>query len=352
MRFFLFFILLGQFSCIDLKADPVLEFNLIFEEGIKSASYYETPKGHLLRYTCFRSLNRNPKGTVLFLQGRGTFLEFYRALIAPLLERDLDVWMYDLSGQGGSTRLLEGSAHDPQTVQYMQHVDSFDFYLDDLQAFIQNVFLPQSEGPLYLGGYSTGGHIGLRYLQKYSDVPFKKAFMISPLLALKLPLPDPCFSCLFWSASFFLNLEKYVAGKTHEDAIFTMSFEENPYTGDKESYEEMQELCMQYRPYVMGGISYGWLKAATNSLKSLWEEQALQAIQIPVFIATGEADQVVDIRYNLSFANQLKRSKHVIYPKGRHEIFRETPAIRQQWWSDFEEFLQLLSLMKTEDQLN
>lgn len=315
------------------------DLHLAFESGLANTTYYETPRGHKLRYTHFKSPVEGPKDTVFFLQGRGTFLEFYEVLVGPLLERGLDVWMYDLSGQGGSTRLVNKESHDEETIRHMQHVDSFDFYLEDAYAFIEDVLLPHAEGRLFLGGYSTGGHVALRYLQRYSDAPFEAAFVISPLLALKLSIPNSILSDIFWSTSWLVNLESYVPGAGHTDPIFTMPFEENPYSGDESRFQEIRKLCIQYKPFMMGGVSLGWLKAASDSLNCLWQDHSIDAIQIPVLIATGGADGVVSVSYNELFANKLALSQHVYYLEGRHELFRETPEILTTWWTDFDAFL-------------
>lgn len=88
-----------------------------YKEGIKQARYYQTSQGHVLRYTHFKTPLTQNKKTIFFVQGRGTFLEFYEVLIVPLLERGFDVWMYDLTGQGGSSRILKEEKHDPLSVQ-------------------------------------------------------------------------------------------------------------------------------------------------------------------------------------------------------------------------------------------
>lgn len=309
-----------------------------FEEGIKEATYYTTPQGHELRYTCFKSPIKGAKNTVFFIQGRGTFLEFYEVLITPLLERGFDVWMYDLSGQGGSSRLPLKGKHDELTAQKMQHVETFDLYIDDAASFFEAIVKPQAQGDIYLGGYSTGGHIALRLMQKIPDLPFKAAFVLSPLLKMRAPLPNTCLTYLLGGAGWVVDLETYVPGMGPVDPVFTAPFAPNPYSSDPERYQELQTLCIDYTHWMMGAPSLGWIKAAVNSIEVLWHPQALQAIQIPLLIATGENDGVVDVSYNALFAEKLPLATHVSYPEGRHELFREAPAILEAWWQDFDEF--------------
>lgn len=326
-----------QFVCLQ-PALPATESHTAFHQALETQDYYETPRGDLLRYTCFKSPIEGPKDTILFLQGRGTFLEFYEALVVPLLDRGFDVWMYDLSGQGGSSRLMEPEYYDDDTVQFMQHVDSFQIYIDDATDFIQDIVVPNSRGKLILGGYSTGAHVALRYLQSYPNHPFTSSFFISPLLALKAPVGNKAMSYLIWCASLLISLDDYRPNAGKDDPIFNAPFEDNVYTSDRNSYEEMKELCIQYRHLVMGGVSVGWVKAAVDSVDKLWNNNAIKAIKIPTLIATGGDDQMIEVKYNGEFSKRLALSEVVYYPSGRHELFRETPEIRAQWWTDFDRF--------------
>lgn len=332
MRFVKLFVVL-VITWSGLQASPE------FEAGIVKAQVFETSQGHQLRYTRFESPLEDKKGHVVFIQGRGTFLEFYEVLVDPLLERGFDVWTYDLTGQGGSSRLHLSQETTPLTKQRMQHIGSFDSYLVDMHEFMQTVVLPQvGDQALLLGGYSKGGHLALRYLQKYPEHSFKGAFAISPLLSLKIPLSHSIVLRSLNTIALFSDLDSYVKGAGDVDPIFAMNFETNPYTSDNARFQDMVSLCTQYPDWMMGGVSMSWLKAAIESVFAVWEPVAMQSIQIPVLIATGESDGVVDVSYNAPFVKGLPKGKHVVYPAGRHELFRETTEIRADWWQQFDRF--------------
>jgi len=314
-------------------------FKSAFEEGIKSAKFYKTTNNKGLRYAQFKSPLAGPKNTIFLMQGRGTFLEFYECLVVPLLQRNFDVWMYDLSGQGKSSRLLKYSDHNEVTKRQMQHVTTFDYYLQDMHEFISNVLLHRSEGTLYLGGYSTGAHLALRYLQKFPENPFEKAFALSPLISLTRKARTYTKTLTVFSIlnplMLLITSDRYAPGASDEDPIFHAPFKGNGYTSDEESYREIQELCRQHKSKVMGGVSDGWLIAAQSSIYDLW---GADPIAIPVFIATGGEDSIVDVSYNQEFADKLPKVTHQFYKIGRHEIFRESPEIRAQLWSDLDLF--------------
>lgn len=309
-----------------------------FNEGIALAEHYITVKGDRLRYAHFKTPLES-KGTVVFVQGRGTFLEFYEIIIVQLLERGLDVWMYDLSGQGGSSRIVNSERHGQETFQHMQHIDTFDHYVDDLNAFVEDIVIPNAPGKLILGGYSTGGHVALRYLQiKSATHPFQIGFMISPLLALEAPLPN-ALPYLLWSASWFSDLESYIPGKGHTDPILTMPFEGNPYSTDEAGFSELKQLCILNRQFMMGGVSYGWVKAAADSLTMLWSQKAIESIKIPILIVTAGKDEIVDVSYNMKFVNKLPQGRHLYFQEARHELFREKKEIKTILKTELDQFL-------------
>lgn len=323
-------------SSVEATSHPLAQ--TAFNEGLAHTEHYVTVKGDELRYAHFKTPFET-QGSVVFVQGRGTFLEFYEVLIIPLLERGYDVWTYDLSGQGGSSRLVPSDRHQPETTQYMQHIETFDQYVEDLNAFVEYIVLPNLDGTCILGGYSTGGHVALRYLQaKGSNHPFQAAFMISPLLSMNVRL-STVLSYVLRAASWFVDLHRYVPGRGHVDPILTMPFEGNPYTSHEEGFLQLKHLCVMNRPLMMGGVSFGWVKAATESISLLWSKKALQLIEIPVLIATGGKDSIVDVSYNQQFVNTLPQGQHLYLQEGRHELFRETEEMRERLWSELDKIL-------------
>lgn len=207
-----------------------------------------------------------------------------------------------------------------------------------MDDFLSDVVIPVSKTALILGGYSTGSHLALRYLQTSPSSIFESAFVISPLLYLKTPLPNTLFFYLLWTASWLIDFKRYIPGTGHEDPIFTMDFLENPYTSKESCFQEIVRLCQKHPSFMMGGASIGWVYAASESLTKFWKKEAIENIQIPLLIATGGSDGVVDVSYNQTFASKLKLSKHLYYPEGRHELFRENETIMPHWWEEFDLF--------------
>ncbi len=85
------------------------------------------------------------KATVVISNGRTESFVKYKELAFDLARAGYAVYVHDHRGQGLSPRLLAGPAeHDKG------HVELFDDYVEDLQAFVQTVVRREQAGKLFL----------------------------------------------------------------------------------------------------------------------------------------------------------------------------------------------------------
>ena len=142
--------------------------------------WLERPDGHRLRFAYWKSPGAH-RGTIVLLLGRTEFIEKYLETIEDLLSRDFSVVIMDPRGQGLSSRHLLG--------QKVGHVESFDEYVDDFQALMEEVVRSLFSPPYIMLGHSMGSHVGLRYLHDHEGV-FDQAVLVSPMTSIKTkPLP-------------------------------------------------------------------------------------------------------------------------------------------------------------------
>ena len=80
-------------------------------------SRWTAPDGHLIRRIDFEQVSQSPRGSLLFMAGRGDAYEKYLETLEYWSERDWRVTALDWRGQAGSGRL----GFDPVT----GHVDDF-----------------------------------------------------------------------------------------------------------------------------------------------------------------------------------------------------------------------------------
>ena len=94
------------------------------------------------------------KGTVCLFQGRAEFIEKYFETIRDLRARGFAVATLDWRGQGLSDRALRNP--------HKGHVRSFSQYQIDLEAFINEVVLPDCPPPVFALAHSMGATVLLR----------------------------------------------------------------------------------------------------------------------------------------------------------------------------------------------
>ena len=134
-----------------------------------------TSDGVKLRYARWRPAARRSLGTVCLLQGRAEAIEKYFETIGDLRRRGFAVATFDWRGQGGSDRRLRNRRKG--------HVDSFAEYDRDLDAFMEQVALPDCPPPYFALAHSTGALIALRAAHE-GRTRFNRMVVTSPLLEL------------------------------------------------------------------------------------------------------------------------------------------------------------------------
>jgi lysophospholipase len=300
-----------------------------------------TPDGAKIRTGFWPSLKNYPNDSyknIILLQGRASFIEKFHEVIPGLTERDYNVWSFDWRGQGLSSRLLEN--------QHKGYVDSYETYLKDLHQFITEVVNPTANKIYILLGQSMGAHIALRYLEEFENV-FSGAMLISPMIRIKTGFfPYSLAKALSYFYTQIGLGDHYVPG--HSDFTPTLGeFEGNYLTGNLARYNVHRELQNNNLPLVIGGVTYGWLKATFNSIEAIVNPHKLKKVQIPVFIIESENDKVVDNEVLPGIVKYLPQGIIKTYPHAQHQIFMESDEVFNIFWHDLEAFTEHLLLLKS-----
>ena len=145
-----------------------------------------TPDGVRLRYARWRTTQRRSRGTVCILQGRGETIEKYFETIGDLRSRGFAVATFDWRGQGGSDRHLRNALK--------AHVDSFAEYDRDLEAFGQQVMLPDCPPPHYALAHSMGALIALRAAYDNRS-RYARMVLVGPFVAFGPTRPPQPVAC-------------------------------------------------------------------------------------------------------------------------------------------------------------
>lgn len=291
--------------------------------------HFKTSDGLQVRWVRLSSTQAVPRGTVILLNGRTEYLEKYVETAAELHQRGWTVYSLDWRGQGLSDRLTAN--------RLKGHVGRFRDYLDDLEQF---VLLAQEHGapaPLVLLGHSMGAHIGLRFLRERRH-PFSCAVLTSPMIDIKLPAVPRSLLRGYVKTALRLGFGQAFApggaAYEHKDRIFS----DNPLTSDPERFQRRLADIAANPLLALGGVTYGWLKAAFDSIDRVVAPGFARGLSLPLLIVRATEDRIVSRRAQQRFCRLSPDCRLVDIPGARHELLMETDAHRRLFWQAFDGF--------------
>jgi lysophospholipase len=272
-----------------------------------------------------------PRGVLVLLQGRTEFIEKYSEVIERLAARGLQVWTFDLRGQGLSTR--------PLANPHKGHVEDFDDYQRDLRSFLDEVVWGSpalAPGPRLLLAHSLGGLIALRYLLE-RPADFDRAVLSAPMLGVPTPLP-PWLTEQLAALLVHLGLgEAYVARGDYGERNRT--FTDNPWTSDPARLAQTVARVSADPRLALGGITVRWLWASLREMRALCAPGRLSRLQVPTLVVAAGQDRCVRTEDTLAaFAGvgavELKR-----LDGAQHELMFEQDRHRDRFLALLEGFL-------------
>ena len=292
--------------------------------------WLERPGGVRLRLAVWPEGSR---GVVLLLNGRTEFIEKYLEAVAALQARGFAVWTLDWRGQGGSTR--------PLPEAHANHVGHFDEYVGDLNAMLDRHVLPDLVArKLVLMGHSMGGHLGAHLLSRRGGL-FSCAVLLAPMIDFLRGRTGPR-----WMARAILGGMCLVPGQrlrfgpgTRRVPDFERAFEGNRLTTCPERHAMGLGLLRDNPALAVGGATWGWLRAALDSVVALEDARVIGRIDMPVLVVMAGDERLVDNRATRRFAVRLPRGKMLKIEGARHELLREAEGYRGLLWQAIDEFL-------------
>jgi lysophospholipase len=211
---------------------------------------------------------------ILISSGRTEAAIKYKELIYDLYKNGYSVYIHDHRGQGLSDRMTD----DPE----MGYIDSFQYYIDDMNYFYEHYLNPENYTKTYLLAHSMGGAIGMTYLEQH-PTDFNAAAFSSPMLGLKPPI-----------CSIVKILEgdkpKYAIGETEYEDDKT-NFQGNTLTGSELRYDRMIDAYAKVPKARLGGATYTWIYKSCQQFKYIFAN--MDRINTPFILFSAENEQIV-----------------------------------------------------------
>lgn len=289
--------------------------------------FLTTPDQQSLRYGVWYSQKEKPKGSILLLNGRREFMEKYSETIEKLNHEGFNVYSLDWRGQGLSSRM--------QANRHKGFIDDYDVYLNDLSLFVTKIVAPESIHPLIIIAHSMGGHIALRFMHDHPDV--------ADMAVLTSPMIDIFRSSL---SRAFVKLFTKIAIKTGFGHCYAIGsgdytdekFKDNDLTSDPVRFKDAKKAIAKNPDLALGGPTWGWLSATIKSIDILAQPGFAAKITTPILMVIAGNDKIVSDNAQKKICTMLPNCKLKEIPDARHEIFKETDAVRSIFWSEFNRF--------------
>lgn len=272
------------------------------------------------------------RGNILFMPGRGDFYEKYLESFEHWRLQGWRVSAADWRGQAGSGRLgADGTTG---------HIDDFAIWISDL-AQIWREWSAGREGPLVLIGHSMGGHLALRaVIDRVLDPAPAALVLTAPMLDVHPELLPVPVKRAYAAAMMRLGDPTRPAWKASEKPGSKLKLRQMLLTHNRERYAD-EEWWRAERPYLsLGPGSWGWLRAAMDSVTAIFRRGALESVTLPVLIVGTNADKLVSPAAIRRALDRLPNAESCMFGReARHEMLRESDKPRLRTWAAIDDFL-------------
>ena len=293
-----------------------------------SVGALRTSDGVTLRYARWPAPPAR-KGTVCVFPGRAEFIEKYFEVVTDLRLRGFAAAVLDWRGQGLSQRSLR----DPRK----GHVRSFADYDRDLEAFVQEVVLPDCPPPYFALAHSMGAAVLLRTAQQGRRW-FERTVLSAPLIGLAGRAGSPgTRATIRWMRRLGLGASYVPSGGA--TSIFSLPFEGNPLTADAARYNRTAAIVEAHPALALGSPTVSWLDAAFDVMGAFATVAYAPQLQHPILIVAAGQDAIVSNSATEQFAMRLRTGAYIVIPGARHEILMERDTYRAQFWAAFDAFV-------------
>jgi lysophospholipase len=224
------------------------------------------------------------------------------------------------------------------------YVRNFSDFEIDVEAFVQQVVMPDCPPPYFALAHSMGGAVMLRVAhsgKRWFDRMVLSAPMIDlPGRATSLPA-RLLLRVMRWTG----QGSNYIPGGNGE-LVGTSSFPNNKLTSDPVRYARNAAILEEDPTLGIGSPTVAWADTAIRGMHGFRGASYPVKIRQPILMLAASNDQVVSTPAIEEFAYHLRAGSHLVIAGSRHEILQEQDRYRQQFWAAFDAFVPGTPLFK------
>ena len=273
--------------------------------------------------------NENAKRAMVIVHGYTESAEKFREMAWYLLQEGFSVFAVDHRGHAQSLRQVEDTS--------ITHVDKFDDYVDDLDAFMEQIVLPRTKGmELCILGHSMGGAVTALELMRHPE-RFKKAVLNAPMIAaVSEPFPRQGavimggLMCLLGKAK-----ERAFVGKPFDPK--REKFETSHMTSPARFAYYQKKRCAR-KELQNCSPSYSWVREGMAVTDRLLKKKNTDKIKTPLLLCQAARDSIVCLPEQNRFAAQVKGAKLVSFD-AKHEIYSSEDRVLEEYYKTVIGFL-------------
>ncbi|MGY3236103.1 MULTISPECIES: alpha/beta fold hydrolase [unclassified Bradyrhizobium] len=295
----------------------------------------KTPDGVELRFARWAP-PANRKGTVCVFTGRSEQIEKYFETVRDLRDRGFAVAIVDWRGQGHSARRLR----DPRK----GYVRNFADYEIDVEAFVQQVVLPDCPPPYFALAHSMGGAVLLR-LAHAGKRWFDRMVLSAPMIDLPGRSTSLPVRLMLKTMRMMGRGGAYVPGGS-ERLTGLSPFINNPLTSDPVRYARNAAILEEDPTLGLASPTVAWADTAFRAMHTFKGMNYPSEIRQPILMLAASNDAVVSTAAIEEFAYHLRAGSHLVIAGSKHEILQEQDRYRSQFWAAFDAFVPGTPLFK------
>ena len=277
--------------------------------SVRRDGYMTFESGRKIHYEYY--LCPNARASIVVSHGFTESAEKFREMDYYFLQAGYNVFAIDHRGHGYSDREVEDNA--------VAHVERFSGYVGDLNAYVENVVKPHSEGlPLYIYAHSMGGAIATLYIQQFPDV-FKKAALSAPMIS-----PQTA-GFPHWVTRTMTTFFRLV-GKGKQMVFTEKGFNpdatyETSHDTSKARFDYYYNKRRNTTQYQTCGASYSWVDQSLRIIPKMLDPKNCERITAKVMLFQPAEDASVEMEPQVEFISKVKGGRLVRIPNSRHEIY-------------------------------